>query len=53
MGVNVAKEAIDLGIVTTNGDAMLTFYRAVPDDIPYVIHPLLRHLLSPSYEIRQ
>jgi predicted enzyme related to lactoylglutathione lyase len=29
MGVKVAKEAIDLGIVTTNGDAMLTFYRDV------------------------
>ncbi len=29
MGVEVAKEAIDLGIVTTNGDAMLTFYRDV------------------------
>jgi hypothetical protein len=25
MGVKVAKDAIDLGIVTTNGDAMLTF----------------------------
>ncbi len=29
MGVKVVKEAIDLGIVTTNGDAMLTFYRDV------------------------
>ncbi len=29
MGVRVAKDAIDLGIVTTNGDAMLTFYRDV------------------------
>jgi catechol 2,3-dioxygenase-like lactoylglutathione lyase family enzyme len=29
MGVNVAKDAIDLGIVTTNGEAMLTFYRDV------------------------
>ena len=29
MGVNVVKDAIDLGIVTTNGDAMLTFYRDV------------------------
>jgi predicted enzyme related to lactoylglutathione lyase len=29
MGVKVAKEAIDLGIVTTNGEAMLTFYRDV------------------------
>ncbi len=29
MGVKVAKDAIDLGIVTTNGDAMLTFYRDV------------------------
>lgn len=29
MGVNVAKDAIDLGIVTTNGNAMLTFYRNV------------------------
>jgi catechol 2,3-dioxygenase-like lactoylglutathione lyase family enzyme len=29
MGVEVAKDAIDLGIVTTNGDAMLTFYRDV------------------------
>ena len=27
MDVQVAKDAIDLGIVTTNGDAMLTFYR--------------------------
>jgi catechol 2,3-dioxygenase-like lactoylglutathione lyase family enzyme len=29
MGVNVAKDAIDLGIVTTNGEAMLAFYRDV------------------------
>ena len=29
MGVNVVKDAIDLGIVSTNGDAMLTFYRDV------------------------
>ena len=29
MGVKVAKDAIDLGIVTTNGDAMLSFYRDV------------------------
>ena len=29
MGANPAKEAIDLGIVTNNGDAMLTFYRDV------------------------
>ena len=29
MGVKVAKDAIDLGIVTTNGQAMLTFYRDV------------------------
>lgn len=29
MGVEVAKEAIDLGIVTTNGPAMLAFYRDV------------------------
>jgi predicted enzyme related to lactoylglutathione lyase len=29
MGVKVAKDAIDLGIVTTNGDAMLAFYRDV------------------------
>ena len=29
MGVKVAKEAIDLGIVTTNGAAMLIFYRDV------------------------
>lgn len=29
MGAKVAKNAIDLGIVTTNGDAMLTFYRDV------------------------
>jgi catechol 2,3-dioxygenase-like lactoylglutathione lyase family enzyme len=29
MGVKVAKNAIDLGIVTTNGEAMLAFYRDV------------------------
>jgi predicted enzyme related to lactoylglutathione lyase len=29
MGVQAAKEAIDLGIVTTNGPAMLVFYRDV------------------------
>jgi glyoxylase I family protein len=29
MGVNVAKDAIALGIVTTNGEAMLAFYRDV------------------------
>lgn len=29
MGVKIAKDAIDLGIVTTNGDAMLAFYRDV------------------------
>ena len=29
MGAEVAKDAIDLGIITTNGDAMLTFYRDV------------------------
>ena len=29
MGVKIAKEAIDLGIVTTNGDEMLKFYRDV------------------------
>jgi glyoxylase I family protein len=29
MGVTVAKDAIDLGIVTTNGPAMLSFYRDV------------------------
>ena len=29
MGVKVVKDAIDLGIVTTNGDAMLSFYRDV------------------------
>jgi hypothetical protein len=31
MGVKVAKDAIDLGIVTTNGPAMLAFYRDVAD----------------------
>ncbi len=29
MGVKATKPAIDLGIVTTNGDAMLAFYRDV------------------------
>jgi catechol 2,3-dioxygenase-like lactoylglutathione lyase family enzyme len=29
MGVKATKEAIDLGIVTTNGDEMLRFYRDV------------------------
>ena len=29
MGVKIVKEAIDLGIVTTNGDEMLKFYRDV------------------------
>ena len=29
MGVKVGKDAIDLGIVTTNGEAMLAFYRDV------------------------
>jgi len=29
MGVKVAKDAIDLGIVTMNGEAMLAFYRDV------------------------
>lgn len=29
MGMNVTKKAIDLGIVTTNGSAMLAFYRDV------------------------
>ena len=29
MAVKVAKDAIDLGIVTTNGEAMLAFYRDV------------------------
>jgi len=29
MGVQLAKDAIDLGIVTTNGPAMLAFYRDV------------------------
>lgn len=27
MGVQLGKQAIDLGIVTSNGEAMLTFYR--------------------------
>jgi catechol 2,3-dioxygenase-like lactoylglutathione lyase family enzyme len=27
MGMTITKPAIDLGIVTTNGDAMLAFYR--------------------------
>jgi glyoxylase I family protein len=29
MGVKISKEAIDLGIVTTNEDAMMVFYRDV------------------------
>lgn len=29
MGIQLGKQAVDLGIVTTNGDAMLTFYRDV------------------------
>ena len=29
MGVKLTKQSIDLGIVTTNGPAMLTFYRDV------------------------
>ena len=29
MGVQLAKQAIDLGIITTNGEAMLAFYRDV------------------------
>lgn len=29
MGVDVVKKGVDLGIVTTNGDAMLAFYRDV------------------------
>lgn len=29
MGVKPSKAAIDLGIITTNGDAMLAFYRDV------------------------
>lgn len=29
MGVQLAKQAIDLGIVTTNGPAMLAFYRDI------------------------
>ncbi len=29
MGIAITKRAIDLGIVTTNGDAMLKFYRDV------------------------
>jgi catechol 2,3-dioxygenase-like lactoylglutathione lyase family enzyme len=29
MGVQITKQSIDLGIVTTNGDAMLSFYRDV------------------------
>ena len=27
MGIDIKKNSIDLGIVTTNGDAMLAFYR--------------------------
>ncbi len=29
MGIQLGKSSIDLGIVTTNGDAMLAFYRDV------------------------
>jgi catechol 2,3-dioxygenase-like lactoylglutathione lyase family enzyme len=29
MAVNISKNSIDLGIVTTNGEAMLAFYRDV------------------------
>ena len=29
MTIELAKDSIDLGIVTTNGDAMVTFYRDV------------------------
>jgi len=29
MGIQLGKQAIDLGIVTTNGEAMLAFYRDV------------------------
>ena len=29
MGITLAKQSIDLGIVTTNGEAMLAFYRDV------------------------
>ncbi|MEN9314140.1 MAG: hypothetical protein RIS35_533, partial [Pseudomonadota bacterium] len=29
MGMTIVKKAIDLGIVTTNGEAMLAFYRDV------------------------
>lgn len=29
MGVAIAKQSIDLGIVTTNGEAMVAFYRDV------------------------
>ena len=29
MGMNITKSAIDLGIVTTNGPAMLAFYQEV------------------------
>jgi catechol 2,3-dioxygenase-like lactoylglutathione lyase family enzyme len=29
MGVKIAKSAVDLGIVTSNGEAMLAFYRDV------------------------
>jgi catechol 2,3-dioxygenase-like lactoylglutathione lyase family enzyme len=29
MGIAITKKAIDLGVVTTNGDAMLKFYRDV------------------------
>ena len=29
MGIQLGKQAIDLGIITTNGEAMLAFYRDV------------------------
>ena len=52
MGVTVAKSAIDLGIVTTNGEAMLTFYRdliglkyvqqnPMPPGLPGVMHRMM------------
>ena len=39
MGVKVAKDAIDLGIVTTNGPAMLAFYRDVLGFVHAAIEP--------------
>ena len=52
MGVNIAKSAVDLGIVTTNGEAMLAFYRDVlgltyvqqnpmPGGLPGVMHRMM------------